>query len=218
VGWMRADLIPSGATLTDILTLRERVADLEEELERSRSAPPPGTEDLMQGEDDLVLNYDFEAGPSYNATNYEGDLDVSWNDIFSGVAPAMINEASDFELRRAFRRHFTQRATETLAEDEELQGKALRNFSFKDHDIDTCIIQIRALGLIRESEKKRSVKDIGTYWTLTPYGDRLMVQLRALRRSPPEHRRTTGVARQALDAEESGGHPASEVPGQAEKV
>lgn len=37
---------------------------------------------------------------------------------------------------------------------------------------------------MHENVKQRSVKDTGTYWTLTPYGDTKMVQLRAIRKSP----------------------------------
>lgn len=48
VGWVRADKIPTGATLTDILNLREQVADLESQLEGTRTEAPQGTEDLMQ--------------------------------------------------------------------------------------------------------------------------------------------------------------------------
>ena len=55
-------------------------------------------------------------------------------------------------------------------------------FSFNSADIATCCVQLRALGLIRESKRARSVKDTQTYWTLTPYGDYLMSQLRACRR------------------------------------
>ena len=60
----------------------------------------------------------------------------------------------------------------------------LRDFQFSHEQIDTCIVQLRALGLIKENQKPRSLKDTRTYWTLTPYGDHLMVQLRALRRTP----------------------------------
>ena len=35
-------------------------------------------------------------------------------------------------------------------------------------DFGTLIIQLKALGLIVKSERARSVKDKGTYWTLTP--------------------------------------------------
>jgi hypothetical protein len=62
----------------------------------------------------------------------------------------------------------------------------LVDFKFNDSDIDTCIIQFRALGLVRESQKTRSIKDTNTYWSLTPYGDQLMTQLRALKRTNPK--------------------------------
>lgn len=37
--------------------------------------------------------------------------------------------------------------------------------------------------MIARSEKVRSVKDSGTYWTLTSYGDETMTQLRAIRKN-----------------------------------
>lgn len=39
-----------------------------------------------------------------------------------------------------------------------------------------------ALHIIKVSEKKRSTKDANTYWALTPYGFRVMIGLKALRR------------------------------------
>jgi hypothetical protein len=200
VGWVRADQVPSGATLADVLALRERVAELERELERTRSEPPPGTEDLLQSYDSLSISCRFDArkpGEYLNDVTYTATFNRTWNEIFAGVAPAMINEVSDSRLRSSFRKHLTRLATEAFRDDKDLKGKELRGFEFSDHDIDTYIVQLRALGLIRESDRKRSVKDTATYWSLTPYGDRLMVQLRALRKSPPEHRRTAGTAKRA---------------------
>lgn len=66
--------------------------------------------------------------------------------------------------------------------EERLRGHInLRNFQIDDHDYQTVKIQLRALGLIAKSEKTRSVKDAGTYWTLTPYGDQVLTSLRAIR-------------------------------------
>ncbi|EDU5982372.1 forkhead box transcription factor, partial [Salmonella enterica subsp. enterica serovar Aberdeen] len=50
-------------------------------------------------------------------------------------------------------------------------------------DFQTIKVQFRALGLIIKSEKSRSVKDKGTYWTLTPYGENLMTTLRAIKKT-----------------------------------
>ena len=172
------------------------------ELERSRSEPPPGTADLLQGDDSFTISLKFEAYDpvkSFSAVTYSATINPSWNEIFAAVAPAMINEAEDAYLRRLFYTRLSQIAADEFKDNENIKGKGLRYFEFHDHDLETCIVQFRALGLIRESQRKRSIKDTAAYWTLTPYGDRLMVQLRALRRSPSEHTRTAGTAKQVTD-------------------
>jgi hypothetical protein len=55
-----------------------------------------------------------------------------------------------------------------------------------DDDFQTIKVQLRALGLIARSDRQRSLRHAGTYWTLTPYGDTLMTQLRAIRREEEE--------------------------------
>jgi len=191
IGWVRADEVPSGATLSDILALRQRVEELERELEAERTAPPPGTEDLLQGEDTFEIGFHFSARKhgTYSDTSYQATIEPSWNESFAGVAPKMIYEASDTDLRAAFRSHFTALAIADFQGDKDLKNHQLRDFRFKNEDFDTCIVQLRALGLIADSQRKRSVRDAGTYWTLTPFGDRQMVILRALRKTPAPTRK-----------------------------
>jgi len=57
-----------------------------------------------------------------------------------------------------------------------------RNLTVNSVDFQTMKVQFVALGLITKSEKKRSIKDSGTYWSLTPFGETKMMQLRALRK------------------------------------
>lgn len=189
IGWVRADQVPSDATLSELLALRRRISELEAEITSERVAPPKGTEDLEQGEDTFKFHVIFEshtpgdwAGESDQ--RFTGDISLTWHDIFAGIAPTFINEASDNEVRTSFARQLSARAREVFSKDNALKGKELRRFEFSRDQIDTCIVQLRALGLIKESQKPRSVKDTRTYWTLTQYGDHLMTQLRALRRTP----------------------------------
>jgi hypothetical protein len=202
-GWVRADQVPSGSTLSDLLALRQRVEELERELEAERTAPPPGTEDLLQGDDAVEIAFRFVARkslkdyPYREDTGYQATIEPTWNDIFAGVAPKMINEASDAELRSAFRSNFASIAIADFAGDKDLKDRELRDFKFKDTDLDTCIVQLRALGLVTHSQRKRSLKDTGTYWTLTPFGDRQMVILRALRRTPSPVRKVGEKAESA---------------------
>lgn len=188
VGWVRADQVPSDATISEILTLKKRVSELEAEAAESRLNPPIGTEELVQGDEYFEIKCKFKAGAGdfhlYTDPKYDGRLLPTWNQIFAAIAPSMINEASDRLLRASFNRFFSEVARREFSKEKQLKSKELYDFEFNDNDIDTCIVQLRALGLMRENVKQRSVKDTGTYWTLTPYGDTKMVQLRAIRKNP----------------------------------
>jgi len=128
----------------------------------------------------------------YDDQSFTGEVFVSWNDMWSLIAPKLFNEITDRHLRRHFTELFETKTREAFSNDKDFNGKTLRNFKFLDHDIDTCIIQFRALGLLKENVKQRSVKDTNTYWTMTPYGDQLMVQLRAIRKRPIDKKISKG--------------------------
>jgi len=194
IGWVRADQVPTGSSLADILSLRNRVAELEAAATADALTPPPGTEQFEQGEDGFEVRIALRARDvdAYTSEPSSGSIVFSWNDIFAGVAPTMINEASDTDLRAAFNEFFEARTREEWKNLKAIKGRVLSSFTIPKEQMETCIIQFRALGLIRESVKTRSVKDTDTYWRLTSYGDHLMTKLRAIRRPlelpvlPPE--------------------------------
>jgi len=190
VGWVRADTVPSGATVMEVLALKNRIAELEQIAATRDSGPPPGTDHLAQGTDRHEISLAFTArkpGSSYphtGDTRYKASINPTWNAIFAAVAPTMINEAPDGALRTALKMFLQAEATRSYQDQEQFKKLRLVEFLFSNEQIDTCIVQLRALGLIKENDKKRSVKDVGTYWTLTPYGNAAMVQLRAVHREP----------------------------------
>src|SRR5215218_7248325 len=57
VGWVRADLLPDENATEEILSLRNRVAELELALDATRTSAPAGTEDLAQGDEQIQLEY-----------------------------------------------------------------------------------------------------------------------------------------------------------------
>jgi hypothetical protein len=189
-GWVRADQVPSDVTIAEILRLRKRVEELEADSEAARLNPPKGTEDLEQGEDVFVVHMHFEAGSPDELDDekdaHSAHIGLTWKQIFAGVAPCMIDEASEAELIGAFQAYFERRARDAFEGKKKLKWQVLDGFRFREDEIETCIVQFRALGLIRESSRQRSVRDTKTYWSLTPHGDHLMTQLRALRRAPVE--------------------------------
>jgi hypothetical protein len=186
VGWVRADQVPSGARVEEVLALRDTVAALQAQLSRARMEAPIGTEDLSQGADPFHFTFNYvgnaqEDGEFYQA-KFTDSAHPTWNELFSSVAPTLLHEARDVEVRNSIRKFLLGSALQAASNDMNFEQVRPREFSVADHFVDTCVVQLRALGLIAESQKRRSVTDTQKYWALTPYGDNLMVQLRALRR------------------------------------
>lgn len=189
VGWVRADQVPTGARVEEVLALRDRIAELESQLNKARTEAPTGAEDLLQGEDPFEVQFEFTADDLDGDTAiYTDQIRPTWNELFSAVAPTLLHEAKDAELRQSIRQFLVSSASEVVHEDPHIEYRHPRKLSVNVHYVETCIVQLRALGLIAESQKKRSVTDTQKYWALTPYGDNLMVQLRALRRVPLRRR------------------------------
>jgi len=188
VGWVRADQVPTGARVEEVLALRDTIAELQGQLAKSRTEAPLGTEHLLQGDDPFKVDFtyvgdylDEDDGETYRA-KFNSFTCPTWNDLFSAVAPKLLHEARDLELRASIRKYLVSAGQLAVASESNSEDLNPREFSVADHSVDTCIVQLRALGLIAASQKKRSVTDTQKYWVLTPYGDNLMVQLRALRR------------------------------------
>ena len=90
------------------------------------------------------------------------------------LGPILIDHASEKQLKDKLAEVFVNRYRDK-------NQVAAYNVFPRDEDFQLVKVQLRALGLIRE------VKDPGgtirAQWTLTPYGDRVMTQVAAIRSS-----------------------------------
>lgn len=185
VGWVRGDLVPDESATEEILGLRRRVEELQQEVLAASTHGPEGTKGLAQGGDVFNFRYTFVASPNqyaHNGTSYENSVNADWDDIFSAVSPLMIDEATEMDLTKALNKLIIDLAYDELASTKEFKNLKLLSFRIDSDDFQTIKIQLRALGLITKSTKSRSVKDTSTYWTLTPYGDNVMTRLRAIQK------------------------------------
>lgn len=185
IGWVRADRLPSESASEEILKLRHHIEELEASLAATTYSAPETVRHLSQGDDLFTINLEFELyeTDSYRTERYSSAIKASWYQIFSAASPIMIHEASDSEFKRTLDNFVKDQTLSILASGKKFKGQHLKNFKINEIDFQTIKVQLRAIGLITKSTKQRSIKDISTYWTLTPYGDNIMTQLRAIKRN-----------------------------------
>lgn len=162
-GWVQAKY---ASHPEESLRLRARIEELENELLEARTAPPPGTDRLAQGRDRISLK--FKALLDY--TNQWFDQEVAWDSIYAHIGPLMLHECPEPTLDKTL--------AEWLARERGVEdGREVERGS-----LNLVIVQLRALGLITKSDRKRTPSDTQTYWSLTPFGDNYLTQLLAIRR------------------------------------
>jgi hypothetical protein len=193
VGWVRANLVPSESVSAEILRLQSIITDLESQLGYIKTNAPAGTDNLSQGDElfDIRFTYELQYKNSLDMdflarrpNRYSYSIKCSWNDIFSAVSPIVINEANEEAFVEKVNKFISDLSTDEL---HVKKGKKnddcfFTDFQVNTSDFDKIKIQLRALGLIAESKRNRSIKDTDTYWTLTPYGDTVMTRLLAIKK------------------------------------
>jgi hypothetical protein len=192
IGFVRANLIPDENSSLEILKLRNRIIELETLLENIANNAPVGSEKLAQGDDLFKVRYTCKISSprsSWDVTILDDDpiwydayFKLSWNVIFSTIAPLMINEANEVALQRQIDDLIFNSCYNDFSKKKEFIDKEISDFSINVRDFQTIKIQLKSLGLITKSTENRSVRDKDTYWTLTPYGDNVMTRLIAIKR------------------------------------
>lgn len=184
IGWIRADQVASSDALRELVTLQKRIVELEAEAVEESRHPPQGTENLEQGDDLFRVRFFYDLfGRGLEEESDSIQVATRWDGLFAEIAPRLIDEINDHSLRLAFTKLFKRHARELLYKAEGLEIADSKLDFAEEQVINTCIVQLRALGLITSGKRKRGVNDKATYWTLTPYGDFRMTQIRALRRT-----------------------------------
>ncbi|WP_020469169.1 DUF4062 domain-containing protein [Zavarzinella formosa] len=179
VGWIRADQVPTQANVSDNLALRERIAELEKQLAKTDVKTDVDFGSLSQGEDKISFDMIVEEYQSGNGrvTRSSRPLQTTWNAVFGKISPNLLNGVSDESLKEAIRE-----ALHEMAYRSGMTSNASASISVPNDNVNSCLLQFRALNLI-QVKTPGTLKD-DTIWDLTPRGDQLMVELRALKRDP----------------------------------
>jgi hypothetical protein len=200
VGWVRGDVQTSTEALKELNELRKHLDAAEEKLS-ARTGPPLGTDHLSQRDDSVEFTVSWETMVRTRYATHGTKLDASlnvtltWDEILSAIGPTLLDESHQGSIERRLNLWLTEHYGGQVrrnarayieAEEEVVIGFRGTSVELSEDDFGTILVQLRALGLITRSERKRSVKDRGTYWTLTAYGDEHLTTLRAISRDARE--------------------------------
>lgn len=179
VGWVRADAIVDETSMREILKLRKENDELKNQVTLNKVNAPKGTENLSQGEDETYLSIKYQADIKQKRYLISDKIFITWNDLFSIISPYLTNECTESMMKYAIRNHIK----EIIGKEKKNEYENICNFEINEEEFQRIKIQFKALGLITQSTKSRSVKDTANYWTLTEYGDYVMTQVIAIKRT-----------------------------------
>ncbi|WP_166167481.1 DUF4062 domain-containing protein [Acinetobacter sp. SA01] len=184
IGWVRANLVPSEDTSSEILKLKTYINELESKIEQLKSKPE-GLENLSQGNDTFQIRLRFSAkNTDAIYEQHDINLSISWNKVFKYLSPMLLDESTQQQIENDLPNII--RACGGKQFDEYLSDHGLtadKSFSLYKNEFNMIMVQLRALKLIQLSNKKHAPSDTNIYWTLTPYGDQLMLELNSIKKS-----------------------------------
>lgn len=182
IGWVKGDNVSNKEAQLEILKLRAEIDKYKSDLETQKTAPI-GSNEYAQGKDKVQINYSFKSTDKAGKRHsWEHSHSISWDEIFSWILPLLMDEASDSTIRETIAEFLHVKCKDKYKKDEDIKDHSVHTFNIANNDFQTVIIQARALGLIKKSDRKKGVDDTNRYWTLTPYGDEFLITHRAIKR------------------------------------
>jgi hypothetical protein len=172
-GWVKATTLANPDTEKEVLALRERVMQLEQEREHMLSRQMQLVTPMAQGADLMEVSYRCKAYALGNCEDVAVKSHISWNDIFVSFAPYLSQmQSEDLMLAK-----ISERVQETaLADVQKLRPKAhaITDVQLAPFTFNTIKVQFRTLGLIRRQPKPG---DNRQWWQLTSQGEHQMTSL-----------------------------------------
>ena len=165
-GWVRANRVASEEVLSEINQLRKRNTQLEAAL--ADLDPRPALEDLAGLDEPVQMNGHYKERFSNAHRNWS--TETTWRKIFGSISPYLL-------------KHPNEKAVKDVMEEAlfKASGKEGYGPSLDDQVSQTVGVQLKALGLVNIEYSKSTTGAMAMFWSLTGAGERLMVEIRAVR-------------------------------------
>lgn len=183
-GWVKAGRAVDEKSVQEIARLQKENEELKKRLEKLSVEAPAGTEKLKQGDDSVVIEFEYGMKGMYDSRYAHDTREVgfTWNELFSEVSPLLISEASESDMRLLFKSLAKKKIDQVFSKGERKIYDDIYVSEMSDSSFGQICVQFKALGYIQLSDKKHSAHQNETFWSLTKYGDFVMTQLVAQRK------------------------------------
>lgn len=175
VGWVRASNVASENILSEINELRKQNSDQQAkiiELKKKTDAKP-----IIDGIANIDSSFtvhgkytEYRAGRSPLECDFE--CTISWRVMFALIAPYLVEHPSDNAVKLQLASILKERRT---------GNDSGSSIAINDQEFKTITIQFQAYGLVNAKYSQTTKGGMALFWSLTPKGERLMIESRVIR-------------------------------------
>jgi hypothetical protein len=177
IGWVRASNIASEDLLSEINELRKSNSDQQSkiiELEKKANNKP-----IIDGIAEIDTSFTVHGSykiyrPGYSARQHDFECAISWREMFALIAPYLVEHPNDASVKSQLASILKERQTGNG------DGDAI---TINDQEFKTITVQLRAYGLVTTRYTETTKGGMALFWSLTPKGERLMIESRIVRGS-----------------------------------
>lgn len=178
-GWVRANQVSNPQLERENLTLKQRLAELEQERDQWLGKGDDSLGALAQGQESFEINYRCKAYAAGNCEEVMVRSQLSWNALFLSFAPYLSQpQHEDFIAAK-----IAERVQEVALKDVQSsrpKTHAVTDITLAPLCFNTIKVQFRTLGLLRRVPRP---EDARAWWQLTTLGEKHMTTLMAVRKS-----------------------------------
>lgn len=174
-GWVRGRYAADQKMLSEIEEMRRRIAELELENISNKNLPPSNFEQLKNGNDIYPVVQNLIIDSKENIKDIA--LKPTWDTLFSYCGAVLYGECTSEELKQKIHLAYWHSVPQ-----EYVKFNSFAKIIIPTVCIDQIRIQLQALGLMEAGTKKRAVSDTNAYWKLTSFGEKHLIQIKALKK------------------------------------
>jgi hypothetical protein len=169
IGWVRADSVASSQALSEMVELQAENKRLRETL--ASANPAPAVPDIADFDDTFVLSGTYKNSSSDYKRDWSAKL--TWREIFSLIAPSLMENPNDASVHIDLKRVGLRCAKIDNKHSTELDSQVF----------DTVKIQFISYGLILVRYLQNTKGGMGLFWSLTQFGNSVMIETRTVRKT-----------------------------------